>query len=456
MIEAILISGPKNALDVSVGSARTCYSSKIVSPEKTSSWSKKTDLAKDLYKAGHHTTLQHTHFTFMLSNVSRLSVWRFFHSHRFYNSDQQSQRYVKIDGNTFYIPDNMSDKDKNVLQALHQTLSSKYNEICEILEKDFQKSENRVERNIANKKAMENARYIFPQNVKTNLYHTVNLSTLLRYYSVKSSIPDATQEIEEIVEKMIESLLVYSPELKPLFDQVDLLDRKEVRSYYPEKEIPYYDGVCLKNNSCHQVLPEKNKYSFYMNEGGVSALFNQPESEYHFTFDFAISLSADAQDQRHRAAMGVRPVLMDILKEINKKDFENRIYVPDAIEKNDTAKKIYFEAIWEIYKVMQEIESVDYKPYLIPNGFKIMVSETNNFQDFVHKAQKRLCLNSQEEIRRLTENMVNDFNRALAYEKHPLLVPPCVMRFKENVRPYCPEGDRFCGIKEWKKEKYSV
>ena len=37
-------------------------------------------LYSDLFAAGHHTTLQHANFVFVLDNVSRLAIWSFFHS----------------------------------------------------------------------------------------------------------------------------------------------------------------------------------------------------------------------------------------------------------------------------------------------------------------------------------------------------------------------------------------
>src|ERR1700710_576451 len=46
-----------------------------------------------LFSAGHHTTMQHANFVFVLDNVSRLAIWSFFHSHPNYNSEQVSQRY---------------------------------------------------------------------------------------------------------------------------------------------------------------------------------------------------------------------------------------------------------------------------------------------------------------------------------------------------------------------------
>jgi thymidylate synthase ThyX len=61
-------------------------------------------LGKAIYNAGHHTPFQHPTFVFSLENVSRHFVWSFLHSHPFYNSEQQSQRYVVMDRIQVHVP----------------------------------------------------------------------------------------------------------------------------------------------------------------------------------------------------------------------------------------------------------------------------------------------------------------------------------------------------------------
>ena len=64
----------------------------------------------------------------------------------------------------------------------------------------------------------------------------------------------------------------------------------------------------------------------------------------------------------------------------------------------------------------------------------------------------RLCLNAQEEIREITDNMVLALSEKGV--NTDFFVPPCVSRFIAGIYPTCSEGDRFCGIKEWKLDKY--
>jgi thymidylate synthase ThyX len=83
--------------------ARTCYSSNgLVRDEDLKPGGE--GLARDLYQAGHHTTIQHAYFQFALENVSRQFLWSFLHAHPFYNSEQVSQRYVKVRKQNCFVP----------------------------------------------------------------------------------------------------------------------------------------------------------------------------------------------------------------------------------------------------------------------------------------------------------------------------------------------------------------
>ena len=86
-----------------IATAKTCYSANgIVADEQVISGYEA--LARSIYQAGHHTTLQHAHFQFALSNVSRQFIWSFLHSHPFYNSEQVSQRYVTLRPDAVAVP----------------------------------------------------------------------------------------------------------------------------------------------------------------------------------------------------------------------------------------------------------------------------------------------------------------------------------------------------------------
>src|SRR3989304_5350737 len=89
--------------DGAIAAARTCYSTRIITSDEITEKQRLT-IGSTTFNGGHHTVFQHAHFEFGLENISRHFVWNFFHSHPFYNSEQQSQRYVRMDQVQAYIP----------------------------------------------------------------------------------------------------------------------------------------------------------------------------------------------------------------------------------------------------------------------------------------------------------------------------------------------------------------
>src|SRR5262245_10710682 len=95
-------------------------------------------LYADLFAAGHHTTMQHATFVFVLDNVSRLAIWSFFHAHPFYNSEQVSQRYREVLGNVMVTPELPEAALAIYQQAIERSLEG-YRRLTEILTPDFER-----------------------------------------------------------------------------------------------------------------------------------------------------------------------------------------------------------------------------------------------------------------------------------------------------------------------------
>src|SRR5271157_5013216 len=89
--------------DSAIAAARTCYAPRLIGAEEITDKQRVTIGAATFF-SGHHTVYQHAHFEFGLENVSRQFVWSFLHAHPFYNSEQQSQRYVRLDRAAAYLP----------------------------------------------------------------------------------------------------------------------------------------------------------------------------------------------------------------------------------------------------------------------------------------------------------------------------------------------------------------
>src|SRR6201995_1192554 len=89
--------------DSAIAAARTCYASKLIGPEEITD-KQRLNIGAGTFFSGHHTVYQHAHFEFGLENVSRQFVWSFLHAHPFYNSEQQSQRYVRLHRAHAHVP----------------------------------------------------------------------------------------------------------------------------------------------------------------------------------------------------------------------------------------------------------------------------------------------------------------------------------------------------------------
>src|SRR6202011_1851775 len=128
----ILENAFQNAYDNSVATARTCYSSKVIHAEDVSKDEptrlRRDAIAQSIYKAGHHTTIQHATFQFVLDKVSRQVIWSFLHSHPFYNSEQVSQRYVEMKPENFTTPGLQEEHIPLYTQAV-QELTDTYHEL---------------------------------------------------------------------------------------------------------------------------------------------------------------------------------------------------------------------------------------------------------------------------------------------------------------------------------------
>src|SRR5689334_13607274 len=122
--------------DSAIAAARTCYAPRLIVPEEITE-KQRVNIGAATFYSGHHTVYQHAHFEFGLENVSRQFVWSFLHAHPFYNSEQQSQRYVRLDRAQAYIPPESAQFGSGVREIYERAVVSAwayYRELSRILE----------------------------------------------------------------------------------------------------------------------------------------------------------------------------------------------------------------------------------------------------------------------------------------------------------------------------------
>src|SRR5213082_844205 len=204
--------------DSAIAAARTCYAPRLIGPEEITD-KQRTSIGAATFYSGHHPVYQHAHFEFGLENVSRQFVWSFLHAHPFYNSEQQSQRYVRLDRAQAYVPPTslfFDEKSKELYEAAIAQAWNYYRELSSLLIADARailndiwhigpmshaKRLQKIERS-AEKRAIEIARYVLPVAAFTTMVHTISGIVLHRLWRMAAA-SDTPCETRAIVGAMV-------------------------------------------------------------------------------------------------------------------------------------------------------------------------------------------------------------------------------------------------------------
>ncbi len=76
---------------------------------------------------------QHATFEFALSGISRQLVWSLLHSFPFYNTEQQSQRYVRLDEVAAHVPPTLGGQERAIFESAIEDAWRAYRELTERL-----------------------------------------------------------------------------------------------------------------------------------------------------------------------------------------------------------------------------------------------------------------------------------------------------------------------------------
>ncbi|MGB7846663.1 MAG: FAD-dependent thymidylate synthase, partial [Candidatus Acidiferrum sp.] len=204
--------------DSAIAAARTCYSSRLINPDEITD-KQRLNIGAATFYSGHHTVYQHAHFEFGLENVSRQFVWSFLHAHPFYNSEQQSQRYVRMERAQAYVPPVSLFFDE-LSRGIYETAIARawfyYRELSALLVNDTRtilndiwhigsmshpKRIQKIERS-AEKRAIEIARYVLPVAAFTTMVHTLSGIVLHRLWRM-SSASDTPSEARAVISEMV-------------------------------------------------------------------------------------------------------------------------------------------------------------------------------------------------------------------------------------------------------------
>src|SRR5436853_5985813 len=483
--------------DSAIAAARTCYAPRLIGPEEITD-KQRLNIGVATFYSGHHTVYQHAHFEFGLENVSRQFVWSFLHAHPFYNSEQQSQRYVRLDRALAYIPPlggSFGVAEKELFERAVARAWSAYHELTTLLKDEARRilaeiwnigtmshprRIEKVERQ-AEKRAIEVARYPLPVAAATTMVHTLSGVVLHRLWRMQAA-SDTPTEARAVIGEMVARVREVDAQFFDRFDNgplEELCEWQESPSSNGEKQAQEFDAklagrtsllvdyspaaprvlaqsyravVGLSEAECpdHEALdrmlnPARNPYRLETLNVGVHAPLMRPLQHANFTFAKRLSHSADSQDQRHRMVPGSRPLL--VLTDTAHPDF----IAPMLIRENRLAREVYERAVQDAWAAKNELLDrgvpSEFALYLLPNAKAIRLVESGSLLHLLHKWTMRTCFNAQEEIYQASMEEVAQVRTALP-ELARYIGPPCYVR-AGIATPICTEGSHFCGIKVW-------
>ncbi len=491
-----LRSASERPYDGAIAAARTCYSPRVVAADEVTN-RQRSNIGPLTYDGGHHTVYQHASFEFELSGISRQLVWSFLHAFPFYNTEQQSQRYVKLDEVAVHVPPLLAGEARRVYVESVESSWRAYGELTErlapitleILSGLWRLDRRRNQafgRNVAReaeKKAIETARYVIPISCHTAMVYTVSGIVLHRLRRM-ARVGDAWREAHDVVSRMVAEVERVDPDFfgrvgdPPLEEEdrvepcvaaaglgdpalLEAFDKSlggrtarlvdygvrapevvadAVRHVVGRSDLPDAEALALALD------PARNPYRLEKLNVSTHAPLMRALAHAHFAFRKKLSHTADSQDQRHRTVPGSRPLLS--------RTVPGRVDVvePRLLAEDPACHAIFRETVEAQWHARERLLALGVEPelalYVLPNALAVRFEESGTLLDLLHKWTMRTCLNAQWEIWQASMDEIEQVRRV-----HPSLVehvgPPCVVR-DGLVRPRCTEGAHFCGVPVWR------
>ena len=142
---------------------------------------------------GHTSVIEHTSFTFAISDVSR-SLTHQLVRHRIASYAQQSQRYVNLKESNYVIPPKIV-KNPTMKKAYEQTMKKIWEQYNKLLDMGI---------------PAEDARYVLPNATCTNIIVTMNARSLLNFFELRCCL-HAQWEIRTLANKMLKEVKKVAP-----------------------------------------------------------------------------------------------------------------------------------------------------------------------------------------------------------------------------------------------------
>lgn len=406
-------------------------------------WGKTIDVEGRLFNVGHHTTLQHSFFTFSIDGIAVGDITFGLHlAHPFYNSDQRSGRYCAkmfLEPNFLEIekyvkkfwPEIKAAEQKNVIGYIKKGVDIYHKNIAQATEtsRNFLKTERPYvsEKSLeasAPKIAQEQMRMFIPVVFPTGFDYTINGTVLAAMYRIAW-----TPSMRFIVDQMVAEVLKKFPEIAFMFDE----NKKSKNDW--SLGIPNVSKIQIRHKPQHVLLDVSGDENFV--KPGAEKM--HPVDLLHFDPTMMdnsigelktrteISTATMGQDQRHRTIRRGKP------------RFTGAFYLPPILHEMKLEKqaKEFMKEWVELSKIIPKTLAMILAPY----GAMVSYEKVGSFNAIAHEQAKRLCWCAQEEIYHAGRALRLGIEKAKGKNSKLLKMfePPCYRDGK------CAEGARYCG-----------
>lgn len=182
--------------------AKLCYSSTDIKTLKEGLTTDKTGkFILMLMEMGHESPIEHITFTFGIEKVSRALLAQITR-HRIASFSVQSQRYVRENNFEYVIPPQIErdvQAKKEFAKAMQDAIKH-YNVLADKLKQNYILQG--IKEAEAEKKAIEDARFVLPNACETKIICTFNARSLLNFFSLRCC-NRAQWEIRDVATQML-------------------------------------------------------------------------------------------------------------------------------------------------------------------------------------------------------------------------------------------------------------
>ena len=219
-MKVTLITHTPEPEKVIASAAKLCYSSSDIESLMSGLTTEKVEVfIKKLTELGHQSPLEHCSFTFGIEGISRACSHQLVR-HRIASYSQKSQRYVTEGQFEYIIPP----KIENIPEAKELFIKTMecdqmvYNNLVDILtKKHFEDmitkgTDEKKAKQMAEKKAAEDARFVLPNACETKIIMTMNIRSLLHFFEERCC-SRAQWEIRQMAYAMLRICKEIAPNL---------------------------------------------------------------------------------------------------------------------------------------------------------------------------------------------------------------------------------------------------